>query len=90
MDVRASGCRDQRRSIERAILLSQRIRSSEQLLCMPAVYMIMSLHLVMHVCAFEYSSAFVCYTKGNYADCLNEGGINHSHHRDHVQQLCEQ
>lgn len=29
----------------------------------------------------------MCHTKGNYADCLNEGGINHTLHCNHLQQF---
>ncbi len=38
------------------------------------------------VCIKIFIRVFVCLTKGNHADCLNEGGINHILHCNHLQQ----
>lgn len=52
------------------------------------------LHAFRQVCVcgcvyFTHSSTCVCvcHTKGNYADCLNEGGINHNLHCNHLQRF---
>jgi len=42
-------------------------------------------HVSVFICVFV--SVLVCHTKGNYANCLNEGGINHILHCNHLQQF---
>lgn len=36
---------------------------------------------------FEYSFVRLCHTEGNYADCLNEGGINHILHCNRLERF---
>lgn len=40
-----------------------------------------------YVCVNVLICVFVCHTKGNYADSLNEGGIIHILHCNHLQQF---